>query len=592
MSSSTPVAEILFALKAFGGLDGLIASGAFPDLDGETAEAIIEEGLRFADSELLPLNRAGDKIGVTLVDGVVATPPGWKEAYHRWYEAGWNGISNPTAWGGQGLPIALQMALQEIWNSANAAFAVGPMLNSGAVHALMAYASDSLQERYLPKLSTGEWMVTMDMTEPQAGSDLGAITTRAMRAEDGSYRLFGQKSFITYGDHDLTDNIIHLVLARVADGQSLSAGLSMFLVPKILPDGTRNDLVAAGIEHKLGLHASPTCTLAFGEGGSGASGWLVGKENRGLFCMFTMMNHARLAVGVQGVGVAARALAQARDYAASRRQGHALGAPRGEMSPIAAHPDIQRELMQMTALTALARAIGYACAEALDMSTAAPEGERGAWADRASLLTPVVKTFATNAAMRVTSGAIQVHGGAGYIEETGVAQLFRDSRVFPIYEGTNGIQAIDLATRRLKLGGGAPVAAIIKEISETAVAVAGANRPEFGQAAARLGEAGKHFASATAYLAKAVAGGNDGLQPVLAGATPYARLFGLAFGGALLAKGALGADDDNRDRAIALVRFVAESLLGETASLAATVTEGAEGLRQAAIHFDIGQASP
>jgi alkylation response protein AidB-like acyl-CoA dehydrogenase len=466
------------------------------------------------------------------------------------------------------------------------------MLNSGAVHALIAYASEDLQQRYLPKLVSGEWMVTMDMTEPQAGSDLGAITTHATRAGDGSYRLFGQKSFITYGDHDLTDNIVHLVLARIADASAGTPGISMFLVPKVLPDGSRNDLVATGTEHKLGLHASPTCTLAFGDAGRGATGWLVGKANRGLVCMFTMMNHARLAVGVQGVGVAARALRQARDYAAARRQGHALGAPRGEMSPIAAHPDIQRELLQMTALTAVARALSYACAEALDMSTAAPEAERGAWADRANLLTPVVKAYATEAAIAVTSAGIQVHGGAGYMEETGAAQLFRDARVFAIYEGTNGIQAIDLATRKLKLGGGAPVAAIINEIAETAVAVAGTNRPEFGQTAVRLVEAGKHFASATAFLAKALAGGNNMLQPVLAGAMPYTRLFALAFGGALLAKGALGADDDNRGRATALVRFFAESHLGEAASLAAAVIEGAEGLRQAAIHFEIGQPSP
>ena len=506
MNGTTPVAEIFLALKTFGGLDRLIASGAFADLDGETAEAILVEADRFAEAELLPLNQAGDRAGVRLADGGSTMPPGWKETYRRWREAGWNGIASPAEWGGQGLPIALQMALQEMWNSANPAFAVGPMLNSGAVHALIAYATDELQQRNLPKLVSGEWMVTMDMTKSQAGSDVGAIATRATRADDGTYRLFGHKTFITYGDHDLTENIVHLVLARLSDAPAGTAGISMFLVPKVLPDGSRNDLVAAGVEHKLGLHASPTCTLAFGDGGKGATAWLVGKENRGLVCMFMMMNHARLAVGMQSVGVAARALGRARDYAAGRRQGHALGSPRGEMSPIAAHPDIQRELMQMTALTAMARALGYACAEALDMSTAAPQAERGAWADRANLLTPVVKAFASEAAIAVTSAGIQVHGGAGYIEETGAAQLFRDARVFAIYEGTNGIQAIDLATRKLKLGGGGPVAAIINEIAETAVAVAQTNRPEFGQAASRLVEAGKHFASATAFLARGAGG--------------------------------------------------------------------------------------
>ncbi len=589
MNGRTRVAEISFALKAWGGLDQLIATGAFPDLDGETAAAIIEEADRFAEEQLAPLNQPGDRAGVMLTDGVVTMPPGWKETYTRWREAGWNGLGSPTEWGGQGLPMVLQMALQEIWNGANAAFAVGPMLNGGAVHALLAHATEDLQKRYLPKLVSGEWMVTMDLTEPQAGSELGAITTKAVRAEDGTYRLFGQKTFITYGEHDLTDNIVHLVLARIADAPHGSTGISMFLVPKMLEDGSRNDLVATANEHKLGLHASPTCTLVYGEAGKGATGWLVGKENRGLICMFTMMNHARLSVGAQGVGVAARALQLALAFAAERRQGHALGAPRGEMSPIGQHPDIQRELMQMTALTAASRAICYACAEAIDMSVAAPEAERGAWANRASLLTPVAKAFATDAVNAVTSAGIQVHGGAGYIEESGAAQLYRDARIFAIYEGTNGIQAMDLASRKLKLGGGAPVAAVINEIAETAVATAEANRPEFGQTAGRLAEAGKHFASATAYLAKALANGDH--QPVLAGATPYARLFSLAFGGALLAKGALGADETNRDRAIALARFFSESLLGEAAPLAAAVIEGAEGLQQAARHFGIARPS-
>ena len=587
MSRTTPLAEITFALRAYGGLDRLIATGAFPDLDSETAAAIVEEAERFAEDQLAPLNQPGDRAGVTLADGIVTTPPGWKETYKRWREAGWNGLGSPPEWGGQGLPMVLQMALQEIWNSANAAFAVGPMLNGGAVQALIAHATEDLRQRYLPKVVSGEWMVTMDLTEPQAGSELGAIATKAVRAGDGSYRLFGQKTFITYGDHDFTDNIVHLVLARLADAAHGTTGISMFLVPKLLDDGTPNDLVAAANEHKLGLHASPTCTMVYGEAGRGATGWLVGKENRGLVCMFTMMNHARLAVGAQGVGVASRALRLALAFATERRQGHALGAPRGEMSPIAAHPDIQRELSTMSALTAISRALVYACAEAIDMSIAGAETERHAWADRANLLTPLAKAFATDAANAVTSAGIQVHGGAGYVEETGAAQLFRDARVFAIYEGTNGIQAIDLATRKVKLAGGAPVAAVINEISAIAAAVAAANRPEFGQTAARLAEAGKHLAAATAYLAKALAAGN--LQPAQAGATPYLRLFALAFGGALLAKGALGADEANRDRATALARFHAESLLGEAAPLAAAVIEGAEGLQQAARHLGIAE---
>ncbi len=589
MSGTTSVAEIAFAIRAYGGLERLIASGAFPDLDGETVDAIVAEAQQFADEELLPLNRAGDGTGAAYAEGVVTTPAGWKDTYRRWREAGWNGLGSPPEWGGQGLPVVLQVALQEIWNAANPSFAVGPMLNSGAVRALITYAGEDLQKRYLPKVVSGEWMVTMDLTEPQAGSDLGAIETRAERAADGSYRLFGHKHFITYGDHDLTDNIVHLVLARLSDAAGGTGGISMFLVPKWLEDGSRNDFGPVGIEHKLGLHASPTCTLNFGDGGAGATGWLVGKENRGLICMFTMMNLARLNVGAQGVGVAARALRLATDYAATRRQGRAPGSQHnGEMSLIGEHPDIQRELMQMAALTASARAICYACAEALDMSAVAPPEERHAWADRASLLTPLAKAFATDASNAVTSAGIQVHGGAGFIEETGAAQLFRDARVFSIYEGTNGVQAIDLASRRVKLGGGAAVAAIVNQIAETADAVAAANRPEFGQLAVKLAEAGKQLAGATAFIAKALADGAH--QPVLAGATPYLKLFGLAFGGALLAKGALGAEEAMRDRAIALARFHSESLLGEVASLAAAVSEGAEGLEQAARAFAIGRA--
>ena len=588
MSGTTRVDEISFALRAYGGLERLIATGAFPDLDSETADAILAEADRFAEDQLLPLNQPGDHAGVTLADGVVTTPPGWRETYARWIEAGWNSLGGPPEWGGQGLPMILQMALQEIWNGANASFAVGPMLSGGAVLALLTHATEELQKRYLAKLVSGEWMVTMDLTEPQAGSELAAITTKAVRSEDGTYRLFGQKTFITYGEHDFTDNIIHLVLARIADAPHGSTGISMFLVPKVLDDGSRNDVLATANEHKLGLHASPTCTLVYGEGGAGATGWLVGRENRGLIFMLTMMNHARLSVAFQGVGVAARALQLALAFAAERRQGHALGAPRDQMSPIGEHPDIQRELMQMAALTAAARAVCLACAEAYDMSAAAPEDERRAWADRASLLLPVAKAFATDAANAVTSAGIQVHGGAGYIEETGAAQLYRDARIFAIYEGTNGIQAMDLASRKVKLGGGAAVAAVINEIAETAVKVAEANRPEFGQLAVKLAEAGKHLASATAFLAKALANGEQ--QPVLAGATPYTRLFGLAFGGALLAKGALGADETHRDRAIALARFHSESLLGEAASLAAAVIEGSEGLEQAARAFGIARS--
>ncbi len=589
MGGSAPSSDIVAAMRTFGGLDRILASGAFPDLADDTVCAIMEEVRRFADEELAPLDRVGDQAGASLNNGVVTTAPGWREAYRRWTHAGWNGIGSPSAWGGQDLPVLVQMGIQEFWNAANPAFAVGPMLSTGAVHALVAHASDDLKQRYLPKIVSGEWMVTMNLTEPQAGSDLGALTTRAERAVDGGYRIFGQKIFITYGEHDLTDNIVHLVLARLPDAPAGTKGISMFVVPKVLPDGTRNDLIAAGLEHKLGMHGSPTCTMVFGDAGKGATGWLVGSENRGLACMFTMMNHARLSVGIQGVGVAARACDQALAYARARRQGRAPGSIGNGASPIVEHPDIQRQLLQMMSLTAAARAICYACAEALDMSRVEP-GRAQAWVDRASLLTPIAKAFCSDAAIAVTSSAIQVYGGAGYIEESGVAQGFRDARIFAIYEGTNGIQAIDLVTRKLALGDGAVVSAVIDEIGRIADAVATANHADFGATAQRLAEGKAHLGEATAYLLGAARNGDK--RAALAGATPYLQLFGLAFGGALLANGALAAGDGGKSEALALARFFAETRLGETGSLAAVVTRGSEGLEQAVRHLGIVSSPP
>jgi alkylation response protein AidB-like acyl-CoA dehydrogenase len=578
--------DLAFAVDAFGGLDRLVAIGRFDELNTETVGAILDEAERFAEAELQPLYRVGDRSGATISDGAVTTPPGWREAYRRWVAAGWNGIGCPPEWGGQGLPIVVQMAVQEIWNAANPAFAVGPMLTNGAVHALMAHASGELQQRFLPHLVSGEWMATMNLTEPQAGSDLGAIRTKAIRAADGSYRISGQKIFITYGEHDLTANIVHLVLARLEGAPAGTAGISMFVVPKTLDDGSRNDVFAAGLEHKLGLHGSPTCTMVYGGRGEGAAGWIVGEENRGLAAMFTMMNLARLNVGVQGVGVAERACRQAFAYAKARQQGRAPGAK--QAGAIGAHPDVQRMLARMAALTTASRALCLACAEAMDMSVAAADaGERQLWADRASLLTPVAKAFATDAANEVTSLNIQVHGGAGYIEETGAAQLARDARIFAIYEGTNGIQAIDLVTRKLKLGDGAAIAAVIAEIEATAESIGRINAREFGATAGALRSSSAGLRNATEFLGKALAEHRE--ADALAGATPYFRLLGLAFGGALLAKGALSAVEGERDRAVALARFHAEAMLGEAPALAAAVMEGPEGLRQAARYLGLLQ---
>jgi butyryl-CoA dehydrogenase len=519
----------------------------------------------------------------------VTTAPGWKEAYAAWTEAGWNALPGPVEYGGQGLPTLLNSGCVEIWNSASAAFGIGPVLTMGGIEALAAHGSDDLKARYLEKLVSGEWTATMNLTESQAGSDLSALRSRAARAGDGTYRINGEKIYITYGEHDLTDNIVHLVLARLPDAPAGTRGLSLFLVPKVLPDGTRNDLRCAGIEHKLGIHASPTCTMVFGDHG-GAVGWLIGEENRGLACMFTMMNNARLAVGLQGVAVAERATQAALAYARERRQGRAAGheAVRDGPSAILAHPDVQRSLLTMKALTSASRAICLMTAAALDRARLSPDpAEREAAHERASLLTPVAKAFSTDAAVQVASLGVQVHGGMGYIEETGAAQHLRDARILPIYEGTNGIQAIDLVTRKLPLSGGGTVRARIAAMRSTVARLLKESGPDFGATGPRLRDAVESLDRATSHLLAAAAGNSPG--DALAGATPYLRLFGLTQGGAALATAALeaqrllvsGEDDPAHRGRIALCRFHAENLLVEARGLEETVLCGAGFLQDA-----------
>jgi butyryl-CoA dehydrogenase len=569
------VPGIVASMRTAGCLDSILATGAFGDLTIETVEAVVMEAARFAGDVLAPLNRIGDRDGVVFDNGRVTTAPGVADAYRRWAQAGWSAIGAPVQWGGQGMPAIVQVAVQELWNAANPAFAVGPMLTAGAVEALEQHGDDALKKRLVPKLVSGEWTGTMNLTEPQAGSDLGAIRMRAERARDGSYRLFGQKIFITWGEHDIADNIVHMVLARVPDSPPGTKGISMFAVPKVLNDGERNDVAAAGIEEKLGLHGAPTCTMIYGGDGKGAVGWRLGEENKGLAAMFTMMNMARLAVGVQGVGAAAGATAKAMAFARERRQGHVRGET-GGMTPIVEHPDVQRMLLSMFALTAAARAICHVTAHAIDMSRAAPERDRATWADRAALLTPIAKAFSTDAAIDVANLGIQVHGGAGYIEETGAAQALRDARVFTIYEGTNGIQAIDLATRKLRLANGLTIANLIGEIRRTAEKVAEVNRPDFGATAARLSAAADHLATAAAFFSRAA-----DIRDTLAGATPFLRLAALALGGATLAEAALRPDaatDEHR----AVARFFAENFVGDSGPLTDIVTAGGEALRTAA----------
>src|SRR5712692_8065730 len=459
MTYRAPVADIAFALKHAAGFGPALEEGLYGDLAEDLVAAVLEEAGKFATDILGPLNPVGDRHGASLADGVVTTAPGWKEAYRAWAQAGWNALAAPTQWGGQDLPHALNAACIEMWNSAAMAFGLGPVLTMAAVDALAAHGSEELKRAYLPKLVSGEWMGTMQLTEPQAGSDVGALRTKAERAPDGSYRVTGQKIFITYGEHDLTDNIVHFVLARLPDAPPGTKGISLFLIPKFLVNadgslGARNDVRCPSIEHKLGIHGSPTCTLVYGDHG-GAVGYLVGEENRGLACMFTMMNNARLAVALQGVGIAERATQQALSFARERKQGRAPGAAGAGASPIIAHPDVRRMLLTMRAQTKAARAICYRTAVATDRAhRAAGAAERTAAHERASLLTPVAKAFSTDIGIEVASLGVQVHGGMGYVEETGAAQHLRDARIAAIYEGTNGIQAIDLVTRKIPLDGG------------------------------------------------------------------------------------------------------------------------------------------
>ena len=496
-----PVDDILHALKTAAGIEALIADGTVPaDLD--TVRAVIEEAGKFGAEVLDPLNWSGDQEGSKLVNGVVHTPKGWKEAYGQFAAGGWGSLPCPEEHGGQGLPQMVSMAASEIWNSANMGFGLCPLLTQGAIDAVEAHGSDHLKHTYLPKMVSGEWTGTMNLTEPHAGSDLGHLRAKAERQADGTYKVTGTKIFITYGDHEMTSNICHLVLARLPDAPPGTRGISLFLVPKYLVNkdgsiGARNDVICAGVEHKLGIHASPTCVMKFGEKG-GATGYLVGEENRGLNVMFVMMNAARLAVGVQGVAIAERATQRALEYARERRQGRTASSKGHEMGPIIEHADVRRNLMTMKSMTQAARAICLVVARETDVSRLAKDpSARAAAQNKVALLTPIAKAFSTDIGCEVASMGVQIHGGMGFVEETGAAQYYRDARILPIYEGTNGIQAIDLVTRKLPLEGGKVVAAYIAELQTTCEEVRASNRPEFGRMGERLAEAVTALAEAT-----------------------------------------------------------------------------------------------
>ena len=585
MTYQAPVDDILHALKAAADLDDLIAHGLLDGVDEDTIRAVINEAGKFGAEVLDPLSAPGDRVGSKLIDGKVVTPPGWSQAYQQFAAGGWGALAAPEEWGGQNLPQVVATAAGEVWNASNLAFGLCPLLTFGAIDAVEAQGNEELKRTYLPKMVSGEWTGTMNLTEPHAGSDLSQLKTRAVKHADGSYRLTGTKIFITYGDHEMTENIIHLVLARLPDAPHGTRGISLFLVPKYLVNkdgslGARNDVECAGLEHKLGIHASPTCVMKYGEKGAGAIGYLVGEENRGLNVMFIMMNAARLAVGVQGVAVAERATQLATAYAKERRQGRtakSLGGSTGDtMAPIIEHADIRRSLMTMKALTQAARAICLVTAKETDVARRAKkDAERAAAHARVALLTPVAKAFATDIGCEVASIGVQVHGGMGFIEETGAAQIYRDARILPIYEGTNGIQAIDLVTRKLPLGGGKVMEAYLAELKQTVDAVRASNHRELGRMGERLGEAVTALAEASRWMGEVLSSNPDA---ALAGASPYLRLFGLAAGGVYLAKGALAAARTGAANAqiVAVARFFAETLATAAPGLKETVLAGAE----------------
>jgi alkylation response protein AidB-like acyl-CoA dehydrogenase len=579
MSYQPPIQDIQHILNHIIGIDKMIESGITGDLDAETLAAILEEGSKFASEQLAPLNQTGDQQGCTLENGTVTTPKGWDKAYNSWREAGWAALSAPEEFGGQNLPHSLAQSIGEFWSSANMAFGLCPLLTQGAVDALAHHASSELKQIYLEKMVSGAWTGTMNLTEPQAGSDLAAIRTKAVPKEDGTYAITGTKIFITYGEHDLTENIIHLVLARLPDAPQGTRGISLFVVPKFIPDnegnpGEHNDLVCSGLEHKLGIHGSPTCVMSFGDKG-GATGYLVGEENRGLMAMFTMMNLARLSVGTQGVAVMERSTQMAKLYTEERRQGAALNSPRGTMDPIIMHPDIRRTLCEMKALTMAARAITLRTASEIDISlNSKDETTRHNAANLAALLTPIAKSFPTDCGVEVSSLGIQVHGGMGFIEETGAAQHYRDARILPIYEGTNGIQAIDLVTRKLSLDGGATIGALITELSEinSQLKESPALADLVGDA---LGVALHELGHALGYLTSPA---NNDPALLLYAATPLQEMMGLTIGAALLLKGAINAEKANSSDASqqqSTAAVFAIQRLPKTKALRDQITKGA-----------------
>ncbi len=586
-SYSAPLRDMNFVLSELAGLDRVAQLPGCEEAAPDVVEAILAEAAKFAGEVLAPLNWSGDQEGASWDAGAVTMPRGFREAYAQFVANGWNGIGCDPEYGGQGMPKLVTAAVQEMWKSANMAFSLCPLLTGGAIDALELRGTDAQKLTYLPKMVEGTWTGTMNLTEPQAGSDLAAVRSRAVPQGDGSFRIFGQKIFITYGEHDMSDNIIHLVLARTPDAPEGVKGISLFVVPKFMPNadgspGARNDVNCVSIEHKLGIHASPTCVLAFGDHG-GATGYLVGEENRGLEYMFIMMNTARFAVGMEGVAIAERAYQKALTYARDRVQGTDIAVRGGPKVAIIDHPDVRRMLMLMKTQTEAMRALSYVVAAAHDAAMRHPdETERRRNQAFVDLMIPVVKGWNTETGIDVASLGIQVHGGMGYIEETGSAQHLRDARITTIYEGTTGIQANDLIGRKIAREGGATIKGVVALMRGLDNQLAEQDGAEFQVIRARLASGVQAVADAAEFIVA-----NFGLEVkrVSVGAVPFLKLLGIVAGGWQMARAALaarariagGSSDPFYAAKIASARFYADHLMTQAPGLAQTVIEGGAG---------------
>ncbi len=591
MNYTAPTRDMRFILEDIVNIGQLRETRIFEDLSADLIDAVLTEAGRLAAEVIAPTNRAGDEHGSRLMEDGVKAAPGFAKAYAKFVEGGWGSIACDPGYGGQGLPYTLSMVCQEMIHSANLAFGLCPLLTSGAVEAVAAHGTPEIKETYLPKMISGEWTGTMNLTESNAGSDLGLLRAKAEPQGDGSYLIRGTKIFITWGDHDIAENIIHLVLARLPDAPEGTRGISLFLVPKYLVNedgslGARNDVKPIGLEHKLGIHGSPTCIMAFGEE-EGAIGYLIGTENKGLACMFTMMNAERLSVGLQGAGMIERAYQQALAYAQGRKQGKPWSKRHETTDSVAIieHPDVRRMLLTMKAHAEACRAICYANAMAIDLARHAPDSDaRQKAKSREELLTPISKAFSTDMGVEMTSIGVQIHGGMGFVEETGAAQHFRDVRITPIYEGTNGIQAIDLATRKLSMGGGAAVREFIAEAGQCADDLVASSDNQLGVIGSRLKDGVDALNRASDWMLSHI---KDRPEECLAGATPYLRLFGTVAGGHYLGLGALAAQKHIEvgssesafySSKISIAKFYAENVLPLSEGYVAPVTSGVDAL--------------